>query len=262
VARVLILSSSVAAGHVGLSAAAPACLALGHAVTGLPTVLLSNHPGFAHVAGRPVAVDDLAAMADALAANRFLSGLDALLTGYLPSPAHVDFAVALIARARAAAPGLRVVVDPVLGDAPKGLYLPAEVAGALRDRLLPCADTATPNAFEAGWLAGRDVARPDDAQAAARALPVARVLVTSAPTGDPAMTGVLEAGASLRLWSVPRVAGVPHGVGDVFAGLVAAGLGTGAALGHLQALIGASLGAPHLRLESAGWRHAAPLDGV
>ena len=49
-ARILILSSWVAHGHVGLSAAAPALQALGHEVTQLPTTVLSNHPGWPHVA--------------------------------------------------------------------------------------------------------------------------------------------------------------------------------------------------------------------
>lgn len=258
-ARVLILSSWVAHGHVGAAAAGPALQALGHGVTVLPTTMLSNHPGWPHVAGRAVPVDELSAMADALAANGWLAGADALITGYLPSPPHVAFAADLARRAR---PG-RLVVDPVLGDTPTGLYLPQEAAAALRDTLLPAADILTPNAFELGWLTGRPVPTPAEvARAAGAVAGPGRVLVTSVP-GAPGETGVLEVPGP-RLWRMPWRAGVPHGPGDVFAGLVAAGLGVSAALGHLQALVEASLGADHLRIaeRAADWIAAPPLAPV
>ncbi len=41
----------------------------------------------------------------------------------------------------------RIVVDPVLGDDPKGLYVPEAVAAELREQLVPLADVVTPNAF-------------------------------------------------------------------------------------------------------------------
>lgn len=253
--RVLILSSWVARGHVGLSAGAPVLQLLGHEVTQLPTVILSNHPGFAHVAGRPVAVDQLDAMIAALEGNGWLAEVDALLTGYLPSPDHVALAVGLAGRLRGRA---RIVVDPVLGDAPKGLYLPGAVAEALRDGLVPLADVLTPNLFELGWLSGMPV---DDLDAAGRSLAAGReVLVTSVPAGA-GRIGVRRFGGDGGLWAAPRREGVPHGVGDVFAALVAGGLGPGAALGHLDALIGASLGHPHLRIAEAAatWTTAPPL---
>ena len=262
-ARVLILSSFVAAGHVGLCAAVPALQALGHSVTQLPTVLLPAHPGLARPAGRPVPVARLAAIRDALHAAGLLAGHDAVLTGYLPTRGHVAFAAALVRRMRRAAPGCRVVVDPVLGDAPKGLYLPEAGAHAMRATLLPLADIATPNAFELGWLSGRAVADEAGARQAARALGLPRVCVTSAPMPG-AATGVLEVAPGWgRRFPVPQLAGVPHGTGDVFAALLAAELDTGAALGRLQALIGASLGTDHLAIAEAArdWVDAPPILG-
>jgi len=263
VSRVLILSSWVARGHVGGSAAVPALQMLGHEVTQLPTTVLSNHPGWPHVAGAPVPVGQIAAMLEALEANGWLADHDAVLTGYLPTPAHVDLAADLIRRLRARAAPPRIVVDPVLGDDPKGLYVPETVAAALRDALVPLADTLTPNAFELGWLCGRPTGTPDEAEAAARRLSVGgrRVLVTSAPAGARRI-GVLAAGAGQsRLWATPRRDGVPHGVGDVFSALIAAGLPVGTALGKLDALIAESLGAPHLRIAEAApvWTGAGPL---
>jgi len=261
--RILALSSWVAFGHVGLSAAAPALQMLGHGVTQLPTVVLSNHPGWPHVSGRQIPVDQLGPMVDALADNGWLTGQDAVLTGYLPSPDHVDLAVRLIERLHAAGARPRVTVDPVLGDDPKGLYLPEPVAVALRDRLMPLADILTPNRFELGWLTGLPTGTESEAAMAARTLAQAtgaQVIVTSPPS-PPGMTGVLAVTAgNAQRWTVPLHDGVPHGVGDVFAGLVSAGLPVADALGHLSALIGESLGAPHLRIaESAAiWTRARP----
>lgn len=266
-ARVLILSSWVAAGHVGLCAAVPALQALGHGVTQLPTTLLSNHPGWPGIAGGPVEPERLAALIDAIDRNGWLGAHDALLTGYLPTEAHVGLACDLVARVRARAPAVRVVVDPVLGDDPRGLYLPEAVAVAVRDRLAPLADVLTPNRFELAWLSGLAADTPERAAAAARSLVGAPrpevVHVTSPPFGDD-RTGVLSVAANgaTRLETVRRP-GVPHGVGDVFAAFVAAGLPGGAALGHLDALVRASVGAPHLRIaETAGlWMAAAPVEG-
>lgn len=257
--RVLILSSWVAHGHVGLSAAVPALQALGHTVTQLPTVILSNHPGWPQVSGARVPPEQLRGMIEALAANGWLAAQDTLLTGYLPSAAHVALACDLADRMGGQA---RIVVDPVLGDAPKGLYLDRDAAEALRADLVPRADVLTPNLFELGWLTGHQVTTVAEAVAAARMLRPAEVLVTSPPF-DTDTTGILRVTHdAAQRYIVPRHDGVPHGVGDVFAALIAGGLDVAAALGHLSALIGESLNAPHLRIaESAPlWTLAAPIQ--
>lgn len=266
--RVLVVSSWVAHGHVGLCAAVPALQALGVSVSQIPTTVLSNHPGWPHVTGAPQPPESIAAFADALAANGWLARVDAVLTGYLPSPDHVAGAAALIDRLRALAPGARVVVDPVLGDWPKGLYLPAETATALRGALPGRADVLTPNRLELAWLTGMACETAAETTAAARALCDASGAGAVVVTGAPAPPGHI---ATLRVtdhcsqsWVHPRRDGVPHGTGDVFAALVAGGCGVGQALGHLTTLIDASLGADHLRIAetAAQWRAAAALDPV
>ena len=255
--RVLIMSSWTSVGHVGLSAATPVLQTLGHDVTQLPTIILSNHPGWPRFAGQAVAPERLAEMVDAIDANGWLDGHDAFLTGYLPSVAHVALACDIANRlARRASPP-RLVVDPILGDEPKGLYLTEEVAVAVRDRLAPLADVLTPNRFELGWLTGRSVATLADVRAAAASLTGASrcaALVTSPPLpgGD---TGVLVVGPSGdALFRAHSFADVPNGAGDAFSAMIAAGLTVGAALGHLQALVEASAGADHLNIIGAADR--------
>ncbi|MBB5222713.1 pyridoxine kinase [Amaricoccus macauensis] len=259
-ARILVLSSWTSAGHVGLSAAVPALQALGHVPLQLPTIVLSNEPGFAHTAGDRIPPEQLAAMIDALEGNGWLSGLDALLTGYLPSAAHVEIAVGLVARIRRLSPAARVVVDPILGDTAEGLYLDPVAAAGVRDRLVPLADILTPNGFELGWLSGQGIATLAEAVAAARDLG-ARVLVTTPPLTDAA--GVLDVGPGAPvLYETPQFRDVPHGVGDVFSALIAAGEPVGAAVGHLAALCAASSGAEHLALVPASaWMAALPVAG-
>lgn len=249
--RLLILSSVVSIGHVGASAGQPVCTVLGLEVTTIPTIQLSNHPGWPHVAGNPVPADRIDAMADALARNGWLGDHDALLLGYMPGPDHVTAAASLAVSMKKANPALRIVVDPILGDAPKGLYVSEAVASAVRDRLVPLADCLTPNLFELQWLSARTCTDLRDCREVARALGPGTVHVTSPPLADD-QTGVLSVTAQrAQLFRTPRLPAVPHGVGDVLATLIAAGVPVGQAAGHLLALARASAGQPHLRIVPA-----------
>ncbi|MWD30179.1 pyridoxal kinase [Aquicoccus sp. SCR17] len=262
-AHILILSSWVAEGHVGLSAGAPVLQVLGHHVTQLPTVILSNHLGFSIHAGGPVPVAQLDDMLVALERNGWLGRLDAVQTGYLPTPDHVDLAVRMVERLRKLSPSAPVLVDPIIGDAPEGLYVDAAAGHALRERLLPLADTLTPNLFELNWLTGLPTGTPTEAIAAARSLHLPRVLVTSPPLPG-GQTGLIEVtpGAAM-LHPAPRHPDVPSGTGDVLAALVASGVSPGQALGHLTTLVEASRGLPHLDIAGSAprWRAAAAIPG-
>ena len=264
-ARVLAMSSWVSAGHVGLSAMAPVLQSLGHEIIQLPTVVFSNHTGWSAIAGRATSPEQLTEMLDAISSNGWLVGVDAFLGGYMPSAHHVEVARQAIGQLRDQSPAARIVCDPVLGDDPNGLYVAREAAEAVRDRLVPLADALTPNRFELTWLTGRSIDTIDDAKLAAQTLaeqrPGRRVLVTSPPISVEE-TGVLEVSADeARLYRTRRHKLRPNGAGDVFSALIGAGLSTGAALGHLQALIDASIGAPHLAIADGvgAWRDAVPV---
>ena len=266
--HILVMSSWTSVGHVGLSAAVPVLQALGHTVTQLPTVILSNHPGWPRTAGGPVAPKQLASMIDALDANGWLADHDAVLTGYFPTPEHVAVACDLIARLRRLRSRTKIVVDPILGDDPKGLYIEAATAEALCDRLVPVADVLTPNRFELGWLTGLPVETLEECRASAIAFadaPRERAVFVTSPPVSLGSTGVLAITPDgNRLFQVPLLADVPHGTGDVFSALVASGVDVGGALGHLQALIEASVGSAHLEIVGAvdRWRDAAPVSAM
>jgi pyridoxine kinase len=220
-ARVIALSARAARGHVGLSAIVPALQRLGHDVIALPTVMLSNHLGHAHSAGMPVPPETLFKMLDALDANGWLGDVDGVLTGYLPSAAHVHFAVSLVERVRGHRPDVRFFCDPVLGDDPKGLYVGRETAEAVRDELLALANTVTPNRFELAWLSDTPVHDVSSAIGAARVLPVPTILATSIPAANDELANVLIEQDNAMRCVVPRHADVAHGTGDLLTALFA-----------------------------------------
>lgn len=234
-ATILALSSKVARGSVGLSVITPALIALGHRVIELPTVLLSNHPGHGATAGMRIAPAVLRSMLDAIETHGWLAEVDAVLTGYLPTIEHVAFAAQMVRRVTAARPAATIpfLCDPVLGDDPKGLYIDAAAAAAVRDDLVPLATIATPNRFELSFLVsgptsgsrpGRvdgDIRSLDDAWA--RHLDCEITVATSIPSGITGETAnAMYAFGTRALTRVPLRQRVPNGTGDLFSALLLA----------------------------------------
>lgn len=258
-ARILSMSSQVMRGHVGNSAAVPALQRLGHEVWPLPTVVLSNHPGHPTVAGTRIAPATLLAMVRALGANGWLGEIDAVSTGYLPTADHVAAAAEAIKIVRAARPNTLVLVDPVLGDDPKGLYVDEAAARAVRDKLLPLASIATPNRFELAWLSGRAVTDAGNAAAAAQALGVRTVVATSVPGAEGHLINLLCTSEGCLEIAVPKQISAPHGTGDLLAALflgrilggASASLALRAGVADVQAAIAASAGADELQLTAS-----------
>lgn len=241
-ATVLALSSQVARGHVGNSAAQFALQRLGAGCVSLPTVLLSSRPGYAPVARHAIAVEALEDMLAQFEANGWLAGIDAVLTGYFPSEEHVHLAARWVDRVRQSNPAAIYVCDPVIGDNPGGIYVDGVTAGAIRRLLMPRADIAMPNDFELGWLTGLDVDTPAGTVDAARRLGPAMVLATSAPAEQPdRLANMLvthtEAWTSTTGWRD----GVPHGTGDFIAGVFTGHLLKGASPTEALALATASM---------------------
>ena len=175
-ATVLVISSQVIDGQVGIQAIAPGLRAFGLGCIGLPTTLLAAHPAAYPQAGPPAGgalpATHITDFAEWLLSAGAFDGLAGVLTGYMPSVEHVEATAGVIDLLRAQKPDLPVCCDPICGDNDR-LYLPQEVATALGEHLLPRASIATPNLFELGHLAGtgplnqtQDAARAAKAQCA------------------------------------------------------------------------------------------------
>ncbi|MEW6599111.1 MAG: PfkB family carbohydrate kinase [Pseudomonadota bacterium] len=219
----LILSSHVAGSRVGGYLQALALNHFGVEPVLVPTVLFGRHPGWGAPGGGKVEATVMAGMLQGIAANGLYAHVNVVICGYFADAAQVETAALAIAEARTANPDVVVLVDPILGDADKGLYVKPEVAEAVKARLLPLADILTPNAFELGWLSGRSGLDDRAAlTAAAGALPPATVIVTSppAPAGETGALLVHRGAASLLLH--PKLAEAPKGTGDLMVALLAA----------------------------------------
>ena len=260
-ATVAALSSFVARGAVGLRAIVPALERMGHEAVAVPAVVLSSHPRHRQWAGRAADPATLADMVAALDANGWLAQINAVLTGYLPSAAHVGIAEDLIARVRAHRADAIVVCDPVLGDDPDGLFMAESVAEAVRDQLLPLADVVKANRLELAWLTGRAVASPESAVAAARSLGRPVVVASSVPYGgERAIANVVVTPDRAAFCAVEREDGVPRGTGDLLGALLTGHIASGRdafeSLAHaafrVARMIDASRSHPELQLADAG----------
>lgn len=215
----LVISSHVAASRVGGAAQATALAHLDIETMTVPTVLFGRHPGWGPPGGAAVAAETVEAMLGGVAANGLFAQVDLVLTGYFASAAQVAAAARAIAAVRAAG-SARIVVDPVMGDVGKGLYVAAEVAEAIAADLAPAADLLAPNAWELEHLSGLSVQDPAQAVAAARSLH-RPVLVSSVPAGDG--IGVVYADADdAWLAAHPRFPAAPNGTGDILTAVFAA----------------------------------------
>lgn len=255
-AKILAISSYVARGYVGLAAIVPTLQALGHEVIAVPSVVLSNHYGYQNVGVSAVEPEEMQAMFDAMEANAGISDVDAVLTGYFPSPVHISIAAKTIDQLKASNPGLVYLCDPVLGDDPGGLYVPPDTAAAIKSELLGLADILTPNRFELSWLTGESVDDVNSASHAAGLLGRTFVAVTSVPAGEMQIANVFKAEESGGNALTARRSKVPHGTGDLFAALVLGhflngcdgSLAVAAATAGVAYVVEASLGRPELKL--------------
>jgi pyridoxine kinase len=254
--RVLSISSQVAYGPVGNSAAVPALESLGLTVHQIPTVILSNHPGLGEPAGFRTEARNIGGILGALENLGVLQKCSAVLTGYFAASDQVFSVARAIRRMKEANRELFYLCDPVLGDDPKGLYVALKVAEAIRDELMPLADCIAPNRFELEWLSERLVTSPASARRAAAALPCHEVLATSIPGAKGEIATLVIHGEEWTERTTPLINHVPHGTGDLLSGLYLGhrirGAGPGEALAAasttLQQVIAASHGSPALNL--------------
>jgi len=225
-AEVLLIGSQVAFGSVGMNGVLP--MLAGSRVVPLPTIVLGNLPHYPSVHAQPMPADWLTGTLEDLTALGVLDEIDSVCTGYFASPDQVAAVADALEPLITRRPGLRVLVDPTLGDADVGLYTDPAVAPALRERMLPLATGIVPNRFELGLLSGDD---GQDAEAAARALfgPRTRWAVISggSAAGGRTLTDLVVTGDGAQRLEHPLIPTTVKGTGDAFAGALLAALRRG-----------------------------------
>jgi pyridoxine kinase len=224
----LILSSFVSASRIG--GGAQQYVLAAHRIDPVlaPTVLFGRSPALG-AQGEVTAPEVLRRMLGDIEADAVFGELDLVITGHFSLPAQVDIAADLLERVRAgAARQPVVVVDPIMGDEPKGLYVPDAVAERVARRLVPLADWITPNLWELGRLAGRPIADAEAARLACRQLD-RPALVTSVPIGE-AEIGLLFCDRDEAVcFAHHRLPRAPNGAGDLVTASFGAGLVEGMA---------------------------------
>ena len=222
---ILSIQSHVVFGHVGNSAAVFPLQRLGREVWPLMTVQFSSHTGYPGWRGRAFDAGMIDECVSGLEAIGVLARCAGLLTGYLGKAEIGEAALRALERIRAANGEGIYACDPVIGDVGRGSYVAAGVGEFFRDRALPSATIATPNAFELEWLTGE---RAHDLQNARRAIALLRargpqVVVAKSLTLDDTPADALDmlAADETGFWRLraPRLPIAVNGAGDLFAAL-------------------------------------------
>lgn len=228
----LILSSHVAASPVGGGAAQRVLNTARIDTMLVPTVLYGRHPGWGTPGGGPVEQAMFEDVLSGIADQGLLDMTDIVLTGYFADIGQVFDTAAVIDVVRKGSrsnKGVRafwrepmVVVDPIMGDAPGGLYISAALAAGIKDQLISRADLVTPNAFELGHITGRQLTDLASMVRAAQSLPCPS-LVSSLPRHG--KIGVMYVNGD-EGWIVTheRFPKAPQGTGDVLTAAFVASL--------------------------------------
>jgi len=213
----LLISSCVAASHVGASASAFCLQRLGHRVITVPTTMLGRHPGWGPPGGQALSAEHLTSIWSAIKAQNI--AIDAVMTGYMGDEDHVGLTAEIIKDVKAANPEAFILVEPVMGDMGAGgrgqLYIPEKRAQAIKQTLVPLAGIISPNIWELSYLAEQETKTIDQIRKAARALPC-DALVTSVMYKD--KIGALLA-SDMQACAVyhDKFDAVPNGGGDALA---------------------------------------------
>ncbi|WFD29012.1 pyridoxal kinase [Malassezia sp. CBS 17886] len=242
--HLLAIQSHVVYGYVGNRAATFPSQLLGWDVDVVNTVQFSNHTGYGRWGGLRFDATHLNDIFENMERNGLLHPAR-LLTGYTPSPEALDVVERWIEKMRAQTPHLVYLLDPVMGDMDRGMYVNPDVLPIYR-RMLPFATIICPNQFEAQALTGIDIGSRQKLHDALTMLHVhyrvPNVLITSLsmpddelralgaspvmPDGAPAMLliGCSWEDGEMHAWMLqfPSLGEYFSGVGDLFSALTLA----------------------------------------
>lgn len=137
------IQNAVGMGFIGTQAVYAVANALGARAASAPVAYSSAHGGFQQRSSWIAEPQQFRKDVAFLIAQRPA----VLIVGYVPRPNLVDIIAAQLNDYK----GI-VLLDPVIGDYQKGLYVSVETARAIKEQLLPLAQIITPNRFEAEVL--------------------------------------------------------------------------------------------------------------
>ncbi len=225
--RVLVIAGSDSGGGAGIQADIKTITALnGFAATALTALTAQNTLGVFGVHPVPVAFirQQIQVVMEDI-------GADVIKTGMLGDVAVIE---AVCTALSDYAPGVPLVVDPVMVAKGGHALLANDAVGILRSRLLPMAHVITPNLPEAEALSGVPISSVADMRVAASillSLGVPAVLLKGGHLPGSEVTDLLATVDGIETFSATRIdTRHTHGTGCTTASAVAAGLAQGLSL--------------------------------
>lgn len=167
---ILSIQSHVSYGYVGNKAAVFPLQRLGMEVWDVDTVEFSNHTGYGAWRGKVLGAEHVREIIRGIGERGVLGRCGAVLSGYLGDADIAEAVGESVERVRAANGRALYCCDPVMGDEGRGVFVKAGIPAVLKERLIPLADIATPNAFELSLLTGIDLEGGRNTVEAVRAL--------------------------------------------------------------------------------------------
>ncbi len=260
--RVLVVAGSDSGGGAGIQADIKAILALGaYAATAVTALTAQNTLGVQGV--RFVEPEFVQAQMAAVLRD---IGADVVKTGML---GHAATIAALLETLDRDAPGVPLVVDPVMVAKGGARLLDDDAVGAVARLLLPRGDLLTPNLPEAEALTGHAIADEAAMPRAAerlRAMGARAVLLKGGHLPGAEVTDILATQAGVETFRSPRIdSRHTHGTGCTLASAVAAGMAQGmglhAAVRRARAFVRAAiLAAPGLGAGHGPMGHDVTVD--
>ena len=225
--RVLIIAGSDSGGGAGVQADIKTVAALGgYAMTAITAITVQNTLGVfgVHAIPQHIIRDQIRVVLEDL-------GADCIKTGMLGDAQTVE----TVARALDDyAPGVPVIVDPVMVAKGGHALLEDAAVGAVKTLLLPRAFLVTPNAPEAERLTGvavRDLQGQISAGERLLVMGAQAALVKGGHIDGDVIRDVLATAAGVRVFEGPRLAtSATHGTGCTLASAIAAHVAQGASL--------------------------------
>jgi hydroxymethylpyrimidine/phosphomethylpyrimidine kinase len=257
--RVLVIAGSDSGGGAGIQADIKAIMAMGgYAATAITALTAQNTLGVHGILPVPVAFlrQQIAVVLEDI-------GADAIKTGMLGDVEAVRAVAEEIGRR---APGVQLVVDPVMVAKGGASLLAAAAVASMRDLLFPLATLITPNLPEAETLLGHPVGDLAEAAVALRETGAQAVLLKGGHAEGEEIADVLADADGVETFAFPRIkTRHTHGTGCTLASAIAAGLAQGLDLrravrrarGYVQAAIRT---APGFGRGHGPLNHGAPLS--
>lgn len=230
--RVLIIAGSDSGGGAGIQADIKAVTCLGgFAMTAITALTAQNTRGVfgIHPVPTDFVRDQIRVVMDDL-------GADCLKIGMLGTAGIIH---AVADALEAFAPGVPLVLDPVMVAKGGHRLLEEDAVAALKSRLLPRATVITPNLPEAAVLIGRDLVTETDMEGAVealRGLSAGAVLLKGGHLeGERLLDLLIEPAGVMRFTGRRLDTAHTHGTGCTLASAIAAGLAAGLPLGQAVA---------------------------